>query len=311
MTRSRLNPMLLRPNDWYGYIQVLGNIALFMGLLWLAFLSNSLWFFPLLIAVIGIAMHRLFFPLHDCLHYSLFQSRSVNNFFGHLLAALLGTAFKPFRDQHIRHHRYFATPEDPGAEDYQVRFASRHELLVFLLAPLVGFSFINRLLSYLRRFWESVDDKPTADKTSSILGGRFLELVIVIFIQGGICALVTGGFQLTELWRYPVFVILPGVTVFLFLNRLRMFLEHVCWTTQSFDDLSVQKPMTRTIYATSLERILLCGGNFNYHHEHHLYPSVPGCHLPELHQKLKLSLDPDQVWQSYWQVLHKIWNNLV
>jgi len=26
--------------------------------------------------------------------------------------------------------------------------------------------------------------------------------------------------------------------------------------------------------------------NFNYHREHHLYPTVPSCHLPALHGRL-------------------------
>jgi fatty acid desaturase len=246
MIRNRLNPMLLCPNDLNGYIEVLVNIVFFLGLLGLASMNLSIWSAPFLVVSIGIAIHRLFFPLHDCLHYSLFQSRIVNTFFGYLLAALIGTAFKPFQDQHLKHHRYFATPEDPGAEDYQVRFTSRRELVVFLLSPLLGGILISRLIAYLRRSRNLANNQPSGRKPFTRLSVRLLALVIVVVIQSGICALVTSGFHLTELWRYPVFVILPGVTVFLFLNRLRMFIEHVS------DDLTVHKPVTRTITSQSL-----------------------------------------------------------
>jgi fatty acid desaturase len=129
-------------------------------------------------------------------------------------------------------------------------------------------------------------------------------------VQTGLCALATSGFQLAKLWRYPVFVVLPVVTVFLFLNRLRMFLEHASLERNDSTGVVYGTPITRTIYATWLERVLMCGGNFNYHYEHHLYPVVPGCRLPDLHNELKPELPASVARRSYIGALGEVWSNL-
>ena len=124
-------------------------------------------------------------------------------------------------------------------------------------------------------------------------------------------ALLTQGFELTQLWRYVVFTVLPAITIFLFLNRLRMFLEHAPLDYAVCDYFIDKRPTSRVIYASTFERIVLCGSNFNYHHEHHLYPVVPGVHLPQLHHKLVvLGLDPQDIRQSYFQAFMEIWQNL-
>ena len=130
-------------------------------------------------------------------------------------------------------------------------------------------------------------------------------------VQLVVCALLTQGFELTQLWRYVVFNVLPAITIFLFLNRLRMFLEHAPLDYAVCDYFIDKRPTSRVIYASTFERIVLCGSNFNYHHEHHLYPVVPGVHLPQLHHKLVvLGLDPQDIRQSYFQAFMEIWQNL-
>jgi fatty acid desaturase len=309
-SRDRLNPRLLSQSNLHGYVQVFGNVALYLTLIVLASRTRSAWLMAPLIGAIGVACHRLFFPLHDCLHYSLFRSRRANAFFGHVIAGLIGTPFTPFRDQHLAHHRDFATPEDPGAEDYQVRFANRRQLVAFLVAPLVGATFVARLVHYVRRLGQAADRKAGAPKGSTPLTRKLMELSILMLVQAGVCALLTRGFRPAELWRYAVFGVLPLITVFLFLNRLRMFLEHASLDYSKSDYVTVWRPIARTIYATPWEKFLLSGGNFNYHHEHHLYPIVPGCNLPTLHHELKPSIDPDEIRLSYLQALIEIWRNI-
>lgn len=137
-TRRRLDPDLLVPARWRGYLQAGGNVAALVVLLVLGGRATTVWQLVLLYVGIGFALHRLFFPLHDCIHYSLFPTKTENRAVGALLSALLGTSFDAIRDQHMAHHRDFATPEDPGAADYYVRFQSRGQFVRFLLGPLVG-----------------------------------------------------------------------------------------------------------------------------------------------------------------------------
>ena len=135
-----------------------------------------------------------------------------------------------------------------------------------------------------------------------------MNLVSAHAIQAIICAVLTSGFQWSELWRYPVFYILPLITVFLFFNRLRMFAEHGSLDYEVCDYFEAKRPTARTIYAR-IERISLCGGSFNFH-QHHRYPSVPGWQLPALHRELASGIDPQDIRQTYLQALRELWKNL-
>ncbi len=90
-----------------------------------------------------------------------------------------------------------------------------------------------------------------------------------------------------------------------------MFLEHGSLDYDVCDYELGKRPTARTIYASPIERVLLCGSNFNFHHEHHLYPVVPGWQLPKLHRTLLASgLDPEDVRMTYFQAFLELWRNL-
>ena len=150
----------------------------------------------------------------------------------------------------------------------------------------------------------------TAAGHASLLG-KLARYPAIAAVQLAVCAVLTRGFRLGELWRYPMFNVLPAVTVFLFLVRLRMFLEHGSLDYTVCDYLEHRRPTARTIYASTLERIFLCGSDFNYHHEHHLYPAVPGYQLPRLHAELVAAgLDSQDVRPTYARAFAEIWRNL-
>jgi fatty acid desaturase len=308
----RLDSRFFTRSRALGLCQVFGNVAVFLILLALASTVHSIWQGVLLFVAIGFALHRLFFPVHDCIHYSLFPTKAENSFFGVLLSALLGTSFDAIRIQHMEHHREFATPEDPGASDYFVRFRSRGEFVLFIVGPLVGYTLFTKLRDYLLRPGQSVEIKEESQPGKGPgLMTKLGPYAVIASVQLGICALLTRGFQMHELWRYPVFDVLPLVTIFLFLVRLRMFLEHGSLDYEVCDYFEGKRPTARTIYASWIERILLCGSDFNFHHEHHLYPSVPGRHLPGLHRELEVAgLDAEDVRHTYCQSLAEIWGHL-
>jgi fatty acid desaturase len=309
--RRRLDPQLMTPSRMRGYLQVVGNIGVFTTLLFFASAATSPWLFVVLYLAIGFALHRLFFPLHDCMHYSLFPTKIENRVCGALLSALLGTSFDAIREQHMDHHRDFGTENDPGAGDYFVRFRSRKELLTFLLGPLVGSILFRKVGDYLLRprHAATVLDSRSA-RVKPTLARQVVSYGVILCIQLGVCAILTDGLQIVQLWRYMAFNVLPAVTSFLCLNRLRMFLEHGSLDYAVCDYFEHRRPTARSIYGSWLERILLCGSNFNFHHEHHLYPAVPGWQLPRLHRQLLVSgLDAEDVRRSYFEAFCEIWRN--
>lgn len=308
--RMKLDRDLLVASRMHGYLQAVGNIGVFTLMLVLASLSQGFWQGLAAFAAVGFAMHRLFFPAHDCMHYSLFPTKGENRFMGAILSALMGTTFDAIRIQHLDHHRLFATPEDPGARDYYVKFRNRREFLTFLFGPLAGTIFIAMIDDYLLRIFRRAKDDDTQEKKASVRGNLF-PFAALLLVQFVVAAILTRGFEWAQLWRYVAFNVLPAITIFLFLIRLRMFLEHAALDYIVCDYFEQKRPTARTIYASFPERILLCGSDFNYHHEHHLYPVVPGWQLRRLHKQLVASgLDPQDIRLTYWQAFREIWHNL-
>ena len=310
--RTRLDPRYLAPSSAYAYWQTLAPVALFAATIVLASRVTSVWFGIVLALVIGVLIYRIYFPLHESSHYNFFRTRFENRLFGHLTAAILFTRFSEFRRQHVVHHRMFGTLEDPGAVDYYVRFRTRGELVRFLLSPLVGGSLWLKVSDY----WQGViggkgDERRAEAKRKVDPGGITLGCSALALVQGGLLLILSQGLNYAELWRYPAFALLPGATIFLFLSRLRMFLEHTSLDYDELDFLSNPRPFVRTIYANWIERLLLCGANFNYHYEHHLYPAAPACRLPRLHEEMiREGMEPEELCPTYTAAFRELWDNL-
>src|SRR5262249_9016541 len=84
----------------YAYCQTLVPMILLSGLLSVARSATSPASIVALVTLIGLVQYRLYFPLHDCSHMSLFAKRGQNVFWGQLLAGLLFTVYDSFRGEH-------------------------------------------------------------------------------------------------------------------------------------------------------------------------------------------------------------------
>ena len=176
----KLDRELLIPSRRIGYFQIFGNIMVLVFFFWWASQLQSVWQGVLAYIGIGLAIHRIFFPLHDCLHYSLLPTKGENRFFGFILAALLGTSLDAIRNQHMEHHKKFGTLQDSGATDYYCKFQTRCELLVFLLVPLIGSMFIKNINDYVMRiFREMKSEKRNLTLRKSILPSTVTVIGVV------------------------------------------------------------------------------------------------------------------------------------
>ena len=79
---------------------------------------------------------RTFSLMHDCGHNSLFEKRSLNNFFGFFLGLLNGIPHKPWANDHAFHHRnngnweLYKGPVDVlSLEDYEA--LNKREKLIY------------------------------------------------------------------------------------------------------------------------------------------------------------------------------------
>lgn len=311
--KFKISRDFLKPSRLVGYSQALSNLSLYLLLLWITSQIESVWVLFIMFLLIGVSLNRLFFPTHDCIHLSLFPTKKENQVCGVILSSFLGTTFDAISSQHFDHHKNFGTLADPGASDYYVKFNSRRELILFILSPLFGSIFLKKMIDYLSRPSHLISVNPNNPRISKILS-FFLHMKMyapIIIFQAIVCFILTKNFAVSELWRYPIFGILPAITIFLFLNRLRMFLEHGSIDYSVSDYLINKNPITRTIYASTIEKIFICGSDFNFHHEHHLYPGVPGYQLPRLHSELlKFNYERESIRATYVESFHELWKNL-
>jgi fatty acid desaturase len=264
-------------SDAYGWsvtLRVLVPLILVLALCPYVYALFSPWSFFLLVPLVGTALYKLQFVLHDCAHKSLFETKLRNEQVGTVCGWLAGANFPVYRHIHWRHHRFNGQAVDPQLPDYlDDRPVSAAEYGWFLLSPLVG----GRILGYLRREMGSLFGvksavAPTmkaAEKVPRIGRGW---VATVIATQVAIATLATGG------WRYPVLALvypLGAAFIALFLSRLRTIAEHHQTFEDKVDDFS------RSHRPAILDRVFLYDANFNYHFEHHIFPHMPSNRLGE------------------------------
>lgn len=263
----------------------------------------------LLFAAIGLLQYRVYFPLHECAHYTLLPTRRENRVAGQLLAALIATPFEGFRREHWIHHRHYGSRRDPGSVDYLVRFASRGQLLRFLLLPLVGGTLVAKLVDNWAPLLRGEGAGRPVPAPRARGSAAWTAPAVILLVQALLACLAAQG--VAAWWRYPVFVLLPGATLFLFLSRLRMFLEHSVLDYAGADPLAPARPVVRSVESEGAASRLLSGLGFQYHAEHHLQPAVPGRQLARLHAQCgRAWLDADQIEASYPQIFRKLWAQL-
>jgi fatty acid desaturase len=217
-----------------------------------------------LMPLVGLSMYRLTMVMHDCLHGTLFTSQAANRLCGVTAGAMSGIEFHAFARLHWAHHRHTGEPGDPQGSDYLSLPGSSFGLVRHLLRPLAGYTVFKIGLV--------MHELPQARRRT-----RVLALAPLVVVQA--CAAFVASSYLDYWWLAPL-PILSAASFGLFFAQLRGFAEHVAMAGQ------MPEGCVRSHRPALIDRLLLHDLNFNYHREHHLYPNVPSCRLPELHRRL-------------------------
>lgn len=231
---------------------------------WLLYLAG--------VAVIAGRMHALATIIHEFAHYRFIRNKEASNWIGDVVLAwpLLATV-EGYRKNHLSHHRYLNTDDDPdwtfklGAREFtfpqEMRFA-----VLNLLGYLVGVSSVRDLAGLIRRI--SKDDDST-------LGYKLLRLACY--------AAVAVGLTLAHAWQgFLLYWLVPYITLFFLIMYVRSVAEHFGSTMDHSHELTA----SRTVIPHFWERWFFAPHNINFHLEHHLYPSIPFYGLRELHALL-------------------------
>lgn len=238
--------------------------------------------------IIGVASHSLGILGHETYHDSFFRSPKANKIFGAWLFhyPLLGR-FETLKDDHLRHHRYFGTDQDPDRDHWDWEARSRdHRFHVVQVG--LGINFLRSGVGIVR----SVFGKTPRGEEISNTTSRKIDIVGVLMCQGVLFGLFVS--QL-EWWRYFFCWLLPVVTIGALVEDLRVFCEHNEARLRVF-----RKP-------TFLGLLIFGRAGFRFHALHHQAPSVPwfalGSKFVQVERRLGDDLD---IAENYLTQLQKV-----
>jgi fatty acid desaturase len=225
--------------------------------------------------------------MHEAAHRLLFRNRTLNDFVGRWLIGYPAfTNTDAYRRVHMAHHREEFGPNEPDIAlyaNYPISAASWRRKLVRDAQGRTG-------LRLLR------DQLRGARSEVAVVRQTLFKILAVQAV------LIVGAIVAGYWWVYPLFWLLPYLTVWRVINRLRSVAEH--GGLMASDDRRIA---THSVEQHWAARFFLVPFNIGFHLAHHVDAGVPFRNLPKYHQMLtSSSYVPDQYpnYRSLWSALH-------
>ncbi len=254
----------------------------------------------LAIMIIGSRQLGLAILMHDAAHNALFKTRWLNEFAGTWLCGRPILAdLAAYRHYHLKHHRFTQTDEDPDLVLSKPFPTTRASLTRKLIRDITGQTGIKQRAQQIAFEFQMAGDVDKDDPAYEQLSQNFsgpnftkalaLNLGFLVFLAA-----------LGVWWLYPLFWIVPLLTWYQLVLRVRNIAEH---GAVEFSDNPLRN--VRTTRAGPLTAFFLAPYWVNYHLEHHLVMHVPCWNLPKLHALMldKGYGDRMEIGASYWDVL--------
>ena len=204
--------------------------------------------------------------MHEAAHRLLFRNRSLNDFVGRWLIGYVGfTNTDAYRRVHMAHHREEFGPNEPDIALYANYPISRASWQRKLVRDAVGRTGLRLLRDQLR-----------GARSEVVVVRQTLFKILAVQAVLIVAAIVAGYW-----WVYPLFWLLPYLTVWRVINRLRSVAEH--GGLMASDDRRVT---THSVKQHWSARFFLVPFNIGYHLAHHVDAGVPFRNLPKYHQML-------------------------
>ena len=233
--------------------------------------------------------HAQFLSLmHEAAHRLLFSNKRVNDFVGNwLLGYPSFTSTPAYRRVHMAHHREEFGPDEPDVPlyaNYPVSPASLRRKLTRDALGITGAKLFRAQLRGLRAPDERV--RRTQQKIWS--------MQIALLVAG----IIAGAW-----WLYPLFWLLPNMTVWRVINRLRSIAEHGGMTSGTDRRMS-----THAVRQRWFARFFLVPYNIGFHTAHHVDAGIPFRNLPDYTRRLRAAgyISPSREFASY----PRIWRAL-
>jgi fatty acid desaturase len=217
------------------------------------------------IFIVGTNMYALYSLAHEGLHYHLHPNKQVNDWISKIFLCMpLGIDFRQMRYDHLQHHKHLGTDNDPEWQHLkydEFHFPlSRRRLLWISFLDLAG-------LNYLRYKWMKYAHAPVKTLKAEWKYLLLFSTIITISVWTG------------TLHVFFFCWLFPYISLYQWLNRIRLYTEHF--------NLSSNKADTRSLVLPGWQQFFLAPHGLGYHKAHHLYPAVPFYNMHRLHHLLQ------------------------
>jgi len=239
--------------------------------------------------------------MHESAHSRISKNRAWNDFVGDMFCAFpLGLSTELYRRRHLKHHQYTNTDDDPDwsiIKPYEDWHWPKDQFDAFrlFLSDFIGLAGHKILFTFM--LW-SPARKLFFKRKLKLVPAERLRLITF-------CTSVVAVFSVYHLWLgFFMFWIVPFLTALVAITRLRTVAEHM--VVESEHELN----KTRHVDPSFLEKLLIAPLHVNYHLTHHLYPSIPFYHLPEMHRILmgeEVFRKNAHLTSTYWGLRHGVW----
>ncbi|MGI9390125.1 MAG: fatty acid desaturase [Boseongicola sp.] len=260
MTRSD-GPALLRLSG------ILLLLAVTSSLIWLTYDS---WWIVLAMFLQGVVIVHFFALQHECVHYTAFKTRKLNDIFGNICGFAIILPNQQFRYEHCNHHTY---TQLKGKDPELIELPISVWKYLWYVSSVPYWS--NKFAQIFRnaagrlndedRTFISKHEAPTIIREARVMLAFYFSVLVICLFAGWTAPL--------WYWFIPLFMGEPVM-------RAIRLTEHV--GRPNVDDMTEN---TRTSLVSWPSKFLCW--NMNYHAEHHYAASVPFHALPRLHKKLQ------------------------
>jgi fatty acid desaturase len=222
---------------------------------------------PIVFVLMGRTHAQFASLMHEAAHRLLFKNRALNDFVGRWLLGYPGfTTTDGYRRVHMAHHREEFGPDEPDIAlyaNYPVPPASLRRKLMRDATGRTGIRLLRQQLRGLR-----APDALVRHTQWKIWGLQVAMLA----------GCIVGGVW----WLYPLFWLLPYLTVWRVINRLRSIAEHGGMMASKDRRIT-----THTVRQHPFARFMIVPYNIGWHLAHHVDSGVPLRNLPRFHEALR------------------------
>jgi len=218
-----------------------------------------------------LAAQRCFQVLvHDSAHFFYSSKQRRNDLLGNFLSAgFIGMSVPSYRKVHFEHHKNNGSVDDPEFISMDI-IRAQGGLLKLCITFLLGLRLVELIRKYyLKPISKDGNGLENRDNFDWLLSTLKLSHVLICQV-----ALFTV-FLFADVVHFYLIWIYLAVSVSPLLSRLRFLVEH-----------PERGETTMTTLASIWELVFFAPNSFNYHFEHHCWPSVPPYKLRKVHKEL-------------------------